>query len=285
MNPVELLTYAAPVAYAALGETINEKGGVLNLGIEGTMLSAAFAAVLVSRDTGSPWVGLAAGMTVAVIAVVLQGVFVLYLAADQVVVGTAINLLALGVTGTLFRTIFGQSGELLSVPQIPSFAGAWDPLLVLLLLLVPGVWFLLYRTRWGLALRAAGEYPPSVRAAGYSVLRLRFQALLLGGLLGGIGGSYLALGIAGSFAENMTAGRGFVAIAMVTFGRWNPIGAFAGAILVGAAESLQFLLQAREGLQVPFQALLALPYALALLVLIGAGRGKAAPASLGIPLK
>jgi simple sugar transport system permease protein len=136
------------------------------------------------------------------------------------------------------------------------------------------------RTKLGLALRAAGEFPEAVAASGFSVLKLRFGAMLVGGALGGLAGAYLSLGISGSFAENMTAGRGFVAIAMVTFGRWKPIWVLAASMLVGYAVSLQFVFQSK-GWNIPFQLLSAAPYVLALLVLVAAGRGSASPAALG----
>jgi general nucleoside transport system permease protein len=195
------------------------------------------------------------------------------------VVGTAINLLAMGLTATLFRAQFGQSGQLVSVPKLPSWHGI-DGAMALLLLAIPFVWFLLSRTAWGLAVRAAGEYPKAAEAAGFSVHRLRFSALLVGGILGGLGGAYLSVGIAGSFAENMTAGRGFVAIAMVTFGRWRPAWVFAAALLIGMAESMQYRFQTL-GWKVPFQLMIALPYILALLVLVIVGKGTVAPKALG----
>jgi simple sugar transport system permease protein len=278
-----LLAYAAPVAIAAMGETVNQKGGLLNIGLEGAMLAAAFVAMLASGASGSAWIGLAAGVGVGLVSSALQGAFVLRLAADQVVVGAAFNLLALGLTSTLFRVIYGGQGKLLSVPQVPKLGGI-DPIVVLMLLLAPACWWLIERSRWGLALRAAGGYPQALDAAGHSVYRVRFQALLFGGALAGLAGAYLSLGIAGSFAENMTAGRGFVAIAMVTFGRWKPLWVLAACLLVGYAETLQFTFQAK-GWDAPFQLFVAMPYALALLVLIAVGRGQGAPAALGIPYR
>lgn len=278
-----LLVYSAPVALAALGETVNQKGGSLNIGIEGTMLAGCFFGMATSLSTGSPWLGVLAGTGVGIALTLLQALFVLKLAIDQVVVGTAINLLALGLTSTLFRSQYGDSGKLLSVPEIPKFWGI-DVVILLLLMLAPLTAWLISRSRWGLALRAAGEYPNAAEAAGYSVLKLRLQAMLIGGALAGLAGAYLSLGIAGSFATNMTAGRGFVAIAMVTFGRWKPMWVFGACLLVGYADSLQYVFQSK-GIGVPFQLLLALPYILALLVLVGVGRGSAAPAALGKPFQ
>jgi general nucleoside transport system permease protein len=273
-----LLTYSAPVALAAVGETVGQKSGVINIGLEGMMLLGAFVAVVAAIATGSPWIGLAAAVAVGIAVSLASGWFTIGLGIDQVVVGTAVNLLALGLTGTLFRAQFGQSGQLLRVPAIPNWNGV-DAVLILLVLSAVGIWFALYRTGWGLALRASGEYPKAAEAAGFSVSRLRFGAVAIAGVFAGLAGGYLALGVAGSFAENMTAGRGFIAIAMVTFGRWNPPLVFAAALLIGYAQSLQYRFQTL-GWDVPFHFILALPYVIALLVLVAVGRGTRAPAAL-----
>lgn len=270
--------FAAPVALGAIGETVGQKSGVLNIGLEGSMLCGAFFAMLACQSTGSPWIGLLAGATVGLALTLVQGWFTVFLGADQVVVGTAANLLAQGITGTLFRSRYGQSGQLLSVPKVPSWHGV-DAVLVFMLLSIPLAWWLLNRTAWGLAIRGCGEYPRAVEAAGFSVPSLRLQGLAFSGAFGGLGGAYLALGIAGSFAENMTAGRGFVAIAMVTFGRWNPWFVVAAALLVGYADSLQFVLQAKN-IALPHEFFVALPYLVALVVLVIAGKGTLAPRSL-----
>ncbi len=283
MEFISLLQYAAPVALAAMGEVVTQRGGVINIGLEGAMLIASFFAMLVCYTTHSPYLGLVAGVGTGVATAGLFGFFAIILAADQVVVGTAVNLLALGLTGTLFRSKFGQSGQLLSVGRIPAWHGV-DPLMVLMLLSVPALWFLISRTGWGLAVRACGEYPKAADASGFSVNRLRMQALLIGGIYAGLAGSYLALVITGSFAENMTAGRGFVAIAMVTFGRWKPQFAFLAALLIGFAESLQYKFQT-YGWKVPFQLMIALPYLIALVVLVLVGRGASSPGSLGQPYR
>jgi ABC-type uncharacterized transport system permease subunit len=209
------------------------------------------------------------------------GGFTILLGADQVVVGTAINLLCLGLTSTLYRTEFGQSGQLLSVDRLPSWSGI-DPLMLTLLVGVFGSWFLIRRTGWGLALRAAGEFPQAVKASGYSVVSLRFQALIFSGIFAGLGGAYLSLVITGSFAESMTAGRGFIAIAMVTFGRWKPVYVFGASLLIGFAGGLQFWLQGK-GWNIPYQLFVALPYLLALMVLILVGKGARSPSALAQP--
>lgn len=274
------IQYAAPVALAAIGETPVQRSGVINIGLEGAMLIGAFFGVLAAFATQSPWIGLAVATGAGVLTNALFGWLTVYLGSDQVVVGTALNLFALGLTGTLYRAKFSQSTQTLSVPQVPGWHGI-DAVTVLLVVSIPLVWFLLSRTAWGLAVRACGEYPKAAEAAGFSVHRLRMSALALGGAFAGLAGGYLSVGIAGSFAENMTAGRGFVAIAMVTFGRWKPALVFVAALLIGFAESLQFRFQA-YGWKVPFQLMIALPYLVALLVLVFVGKGTIAPASLGV---
>jgi ABC-type uncharacterized transport system permease subunit len=171
----------------------------------------------------------------------------------------------------------------LSVAKIPGWHGL-DIVTVLLLLSAPVTWLLLSRTAWGLAVRAAGEYPKAAEAAGFSVYRLRFTAILIGGVFAGIAGAYLSVGITGSFAENMTAGRGFVAIAMVTFGRWRPGFVFFASLLIGLAESTQFKFQSL-GWNVPFQLMIAMPYLVALAVLVLVGKGTLAPRALGAPYR
>lgn len=283
MDWTSLLMFMTPVALAALGETVGQRSGVLNIGLEGTMLLGAFLGMIVSLHSGSPWLGVAAAAAGGLATAALLGGLCLGLGADQVVAGTGINLLVLGVTGALFRAEFGQSGQLLSVPKLPSWNGL-DVVSVGTVALALVLALLFAKSGWGLVVRACGEEPDAVEASGFSSSSIRMGALAVGGVLGGVAGAYLSLGIAGSFAENMTAGRGFVAIAMVTFGRWNPIGVLAAAAGIGYLDSLQYTLQSR-GSTMPFQLFLALPYLAALAVLVAAGRGRAAPAALGIPYR
>lgn len=283
-DALQIWQFAIPIALAAIGEVVSQRSGVLNIGLEGTMLSGAFVAAWVTFATGQPWLGVAAGLVIGVILALIQAWLVLGRSVDQVVVGTGVNLLALGASGTLFRRAFGESGQLLSLATLPKFNGIDSvmlatPLLAILLAIA------IKRTGWGLLIRASGEYPKAVEAEGYSVARLRLGAIVFGGALAGLAGAYLSVGIVGSFAENMTQGRGFVAIALVTFGRWHPIAALAAALLMGALEWLQFKLQAQGSGLIPFQLLLALPYIVALLVLVFGAKGTRGPAALGQPLR
>jgi general nucleoside transport system permease protein len=284
---------ATPLLLAATGETIAQRSGVINLGLEGIMLTGALAAALGAASWG-PWTGVA----VAVLAgMLLAGLFALVTIgarADQVIAGTAVTLGAIGLTGTIYRQAFGAAGAGLDLPTlqpvpIPGLSAA--PILgfaffaqpaptYLALLAVPVVWWFLFRTRAGLALRAAGESAAVARASGVRTRLVRAAATMVGGGFAGLAGATLVLAQVGTFAERMTAGRGYVAIAIVVLGRWHPLGVALASLAFGAAMALQFLFQTL-GLGVPYQLFLMLPYALALLALAGVvGRVKA-PADLG----
>lgn len=283
---------ATPLALAALGETVVERAGVINIGLEGVILAGAFGA-LVGASTGTLG-GIAAGLIAGIATAAVFAAFALGARADQIIVGTAITLLATGVTGTIYRTAYGPSGAALSIPTVPPLP---IPLLsdlpvigralfaqpvftYAVYLLVPALWWWMYRTHMGLALRAIGEAPDAARTAGIHTGRMRVGAVLFGGMLGGASGASLVLAQAGTFAEGMSAGRGFIAIAIVVLGRWHPVGAGLAALLFGAASALQFFFQA-SGWRAPYQLFLLLPYALTL-VLLAARRGRAvAPAALG----
>ena len=283
---------ATPLALAALGETVVERAGVINLGLEGIILAGAFGA-LVGASTGTV-AGVATGLAAGVVTAVVFAVFALGVRADQIIVGTAVTLLATGLTGTLYRTVYGPSGAALNIPtltplpvpilsELPVVGRALfaQPVFTYAAyLLVPALWWWLYGTHAGLALRAVGEAPEAARTAGIRDRRLRLGAVLFGGVLGGASGASLVLAQSGTFAEGMSAGRGFIAIAIVVLGRWHPVGVGLAALLFGAASALQFFFQA-SGWQIPYQFFLLLPYALTLLLLsVRRGRG-AAPAALG----
>lgn len=283
---------ATPLGLAALGETVTEKSGVVNIGLEGAMLCGALAASLGAFWTGSAWAGfLASGLAGALVAAAFAAV-VIGARGDQIVTGMALTLGAVGLTGTIYRLAFGPAGSALSLPV---FAAADLPVLTrvpvigralfgqgaptyLLLLLVPLCWWMLARTQLGLRIRAAGEAPEAAVAAGVNVRSVRALATVIGGTLGGLAGGALVLAQAGTFAERMTAGRGFIAIAIVVLGRWHPAGAVLAALLFGAASALQYAVQA-VGLDVPYQVFLMAPYLLCLIALIG-GRFRG-PAALG----
>jgi ABC-type uncharacterized transport system permease subunit len=283
---------ATPLALAALGETVAERAGVINIGLEGVILAGAFGA-LVGASAGTLG-GVGAALVAGVATAAVFAAFAVGARADQIIAGTAVTLLAIGLTGTLYRTMYGASGAALTIPtvaplpipvlsEIPVIGRALfaqPPFTYAVYLLIPALWWWMYRTHEGLALRAVGEAPEAARAAGVRDRRVRMAAVLFGGLLGGASGASLVLAQSGTFAEGMSAGRGFIAIAIVVLGRWHPVGVGIAALVFGAASALQFSFQA-TGWRVPYQVFLLLPYALTL-VMLGVRRGRAAPpAALG----
>ena len=290
-----MLRYATPLIFAAMGGILSERSGVINIGLEGMMLIGAFFGIYGSDLTGS-WVG---GLVIGAAAGALLGLvhaFVsVQLRADQVVSGTGINILALGVTGYVFIYHYGNQGTPPGVSRVPdvtlpgvedlSFVGGAIGHANLLtwaaLLLVPLLTLFLFRTRGGLRLRSVGEKPRAADTVGLPVIRTRYLAVTASGALAAIGGSYLSIALLGSFNENMTAGRGFIALAAVIFGGWRPWGALAGALLFGFSTALAQRLPAfSESTAVLFQAL---PYVLTLVVVAGVIGRSRPPAAIGVP--
>ncbi len=286
---------ATPLLLAATGETLSERGGVINLGIEGSMLAGALAAAIGS-SAGGPWSGLAAALIAGATLAAVFALVSVHAGADQIIAGTAITLGAVGLTGAVYRAYYGTAGAGLSIPtlapvevpvlaEIPLLGAALfaQPLTTYFAVaLVPVTWWYLFRTRGGLALRAAGESADGARAAGVRVRATRTLAVVAGGALAGLAGATLVLAQVGTFSERMTAGRGFIAIAIVVLGRWHPGGVLVAALFFGAATALQFVFQA-SGTAVPYQLFLMLPYVLALLGLAGAVGRVRAPRDLGRP--
>ncbi len=284
-----------PLALAALGEMFCERAGFVNVGLEGTMIAGALSATVAATAGGTTF-GYAAGAVAGGAVGIVLAVFAVALRTNQILTGTAVTAGALGVTSLLSHAVFGTTGAALSVPMsapvavpllssIPILGRALfaQPLITYVVVaLVPFAWWWLSWTRHGLALRATGENPDAVRASGPSPLRLQAAAVVAGSALGGLGGATLVLAQAGTFAEGMTAGRGFIALAVVALGRWHPIGIAGAALLFGASSSLQYLLQAL-GTTLPYQLFLALPYVLTLGVLVVTGRA-GEPAWLGKPI-
>ncbi len=275
--------FSTPVALAALGETIGQRAGVLNIGLEGLMLSACWIAVTVGILTGSCWLGLLAAIVGGVAINLIQGIFTVIFGADQVVAGTAINLAGLGITGLSYDFALAKNPMPTAAPQFPRFGPGIDAVLFALPILAFGAHWLLFRTEFGLVLRACGEYPPAAESAGFSVRSRRLVALAIGGAFAGAAGAYLTLGVSGVFIPNMTVGRGFIAIALVTFGRWKPVYVLGASLLVGSLDWLQVALQGRAN--IPVQIFMALPYVTALLVLIVVGKGTQSPQNLGVPYR
>ncbi len=292
------IAMATPILLAALGELLVEETGIINVGIEGAMLSAAFFALSGVYFTGSLAVGLICGVAAAIAVNAMLAALVVNLTVNQVVAGTALDILAAGITGVFYRKFFGITGKAFIVSPIGAIAlgpmakipllgpALFDqnPLVYIAFAMVPATVWMVGRTRYGLRLRAAGERPEAADALGLGVYALRWQALMASGVMTGLAGAFLTVAYANTFVENISAGRGFVALAVVILGRWNPWGVAAAAVLFGAAMALQFGLQAL-GTVLPYQLFLALPYALTLVVLAALGGQAAAPSALGAPYR
>jgi len=297
-----MIATGTPLLFGALGEVMAERSGVLNLALEGSMLAGALISFLVAWRTHHLWLGLLVGAIAGVAVALVMAFLCVSLLTNQVVTGTVLNILALGVTNFVYAQVAGTA---LSPPHVSLFPNVvipglshlrfigpvlfQNPLLVYIaILLVPASGWFLYHTRGGLALRATGEDPRAVASVGMSVLRIRYLAVLYAGLMAGIGGAYLVLGQVGFYTPNVTAGRGFVAIAIVVFGRWNPYRILGAAAFFGATEALQERLQAL-GISLPAQFLLMLPYLLVVVALLVSIRGRgevgtpAGPRFLTIP--
>ncbi len=289
---------AAPLWLAATGETYAERSGVINIGLEGMMLAGAFTGMAAGFFTASPWLGLLAGVLAGIVLAALFGILTVYFFADQIIVGAGLNLMAAGLTGFLFRRIFGVTGSALTVPsfepvtipvlhQIPlvgAFFSHQPALLYLALGLLPLASLILNRTQLGLAIRACGEHAAAADTAGLNVYRLRFACLLFCGGMCGAAGSYLSLAHANTFVEGMTAGRGFIALALVIFGRWQPWKIFLASLFFGCTNALQFQFQAL-GSKIPYQFFLMLPYILTLVVLVLVSSKTSTPADLAKPYR
>jgi general nucleoside transport system permease protein len=289
-----MLRYATPLIFAALGGVLSERAGVINIGLEGMMLMGAFFGAWGADASGSWALGLAAAVAAGGGLALLYAVFAISLGANQLVAGTAVNFLGLGITGYLFVRVYGTKGTPADLPALPTvdfpldgvplIADAIGQLGVLVwvaLALVGLVWLAVFRTPAGLNLRAVGEHPTAADTVGISVGRMRYAAVTASGMLAALGGAFLAIGFVNSFSQNMTAGRGFIALAAVIFGRWHPVGALGAALLFGFAQALAGRL---GGLSPSIATLFqALPYLITIIVVAGlVGRSKP-PAALGTP--
>jgi ABC-type uncharacterized transport system permease subunit len=290
-----MLRFATPLAFAALGGILSERSGVINIGLEGMMLTGAFFGIFGADLTGSWLLGALIGMAAGGVMGLIHAVLSISLRADQVVGGTGINLLAIGVTGYVFIAHYGEQGTPGDVPRAPDVTlpgiesipffgdaiGEANVLTWVALLLVPLLAVYLFRTPGGLRLRSVGEKPRAADSVGVPVLRTRYLAVISSGVLAGLGGVYLTIALVGSFNQMMTDGRGFIALAAVIFGNWRPAGALAGALLFGFSSAVAQRLPAfSESLAVLFQAL---PYVLTLVVVAGVIGRSRPPAAIGVP--
>lgn len=300
---------STPLLLACLAGMYSERAGLFDIGLEGKMLAAAFAAGAVAAITGSAWLGLLAGMAVSLSTALLQGVAAITLKGNQLIAGVAINMLAAGLTTFLGQTWFSQGGrtpplgeggrfvpitlpfanELAGVPILgPIYADLISGhyiLVYIAFIMVAVTAFVLYRTRFGLRMRAVGENPKAVDTAGISVVRLRYQAVIITGLLCGLAGAYFSIAQGSGFGNNMTAGKGYIALAALIFAKWKPVPAMFTCLLFGFLDALQIRLQSAQlfGIEVPVQAIQALPYVLTVVLLAGFIGKAVGPKAGGVP--
>jgi simple sugar transport system permease protein len=292
------LRTTTPLLLAALGELYSERSGVLNIGLEGIMLIGTLVGFLVSYFTGNAWLGVLAGSLAGSLIALIHAVLSVTMGVSQVVSGVGINILCVGLSMTIYRVVFGPSlikapmatglqpvhlPVLSDLPVIGPVLFQQLPLVYIAFALAPITWFVLFRTELGLKIRAVGEHPLAAETVGVSVAGIRYFTVLLCGFLTGMAGTFLSLGLLNIFLDNMTAGRGWIALAVVILGRWSPFGILGAALFFGFADAIQLRLQAL-GFNVPYQFLLMIPYVLTMLALISAvGRRSAAPGALGKP--
>jgi ABC-type uncharacterized transport system permease subunit len=288
---------ATPIILAALGGLYSERGGVINIALEGIMLAGAFTAAAVTVFTHSPWIGLLAAILAGILVGAVHGVATIIYRADQVVCGTAINILFLGVPALLSGALFDSTGATPQLPRdqvlpdtaifnpqtSPVMASIFNqkPIVYIALMTVAVSYYVLYYTRFGLRLRAAGENPEAADTAGISVVRTRMTGVLVSGALAAMGGAYLSIGQNSLFTRNMTAGRGFIALAALIFGKWDPVGAFLACLFFGLAEAIAIRMQGT--VNIPNQFIQIIPYVLTIVVLAGLIRRATPPRSIGVP--
>jgi ABC-type uncharacterized transport system permease subunit len=288
------LRLATPLILAALGGMFSERAGIINIALEGMMLAGAFTAAAVTYAAGNPFVGLAAGVAAGMLIAGIHAIASIRYKADQVVTGTAINILMLGLPAFLSGAFFLSSG---STPQLPKdHLIPWTPI-VIAIVLVPLSWYVLYKTPFGLRLRSVGENPEAADAAGVNVSRIQYCGVLLSGALAGIGGAYLSIGQSSLFTRNMTSGRGFIALAALIFGKWRPVQTLLACLLFGFTEAISIqmqgaiklpaffatLLRQTPGDDIPIQFIQMVPYLLTIIVLAGFIGSSRSPRALGIP--
>ena len=290
---------AVPLVFGALGGVIGERAGVVNIAIEGQLLFGAFAAAITASLTGSPWAGLLAAMVAGALIALVLGLFAITYFVDQVIVGVVLNVLVIGLTNFLFRQVLTPNADTLNSPDrfqamplpilgdIPLIGPIFfrqTPLVYVLYVVVALVAFALYRTRWGLRVRSVGEHPLAADTVGIKVNRTRYRTILLAGAIAGMGGAYFSLVSVAGFNREMTGGAGFIALAAVIFGKWDPIRATLAALLFGFASNLQGVLSA-IGSPVPSQFMLMLPYLVTIFAVAGLVGRSRPPAADGIPYR
>jgi ABC-type uncharacterized transport system permease subunit len=286
---------ATPLIFGTLGELISEKAGILNLGIEGTMFLGAFVGFAVAFTSGSLWIGLLAAILAGVLAGLLMAVLTVSLGLNQHVSGLGMTLMLTGLSLFFYRIVFGERSVQPSIKAFATLKPFGDipvigpiteqyALTYIAILLIPIFWWLIFRTSFGLQIRAAGENPEAADAAGVNVFRTRYIALGLAGGLMAVGGAFLSMAQLGSFTFGIVNGRGWVCIALIIFANWHPVRVLWGALLFGGLSALQLRLQS-TGLKLPYELFLALPYLMTILALTLAGRNVSGPAAVLKPYR
>jgi simple sugar transport system permease protein len=293
-----MIRMAVPILYAALGELVVERAGILNLNVEGAMTMGAFVGFAVARQSGNLWLGVLGAALSGAMLSILMAFLCVNLKMDQTVTGLALNIFASGFSFYIYRILY-QDFVGGNMPTVQPFAAYHIPLLseipiigrvlfsqhvlsYLAFLMVPAIFLFLYRTKYGLALRCLGENPRTVDMKGLSVKTYQYLALIFGGMMSGVGGSFLTLASAGMFVSDIAAGRGWIAIAIVIFGSWKPVNILWASLFFAFLDAFQMQFQSL-GIQIPYQLVLTLPYVLTILALIFSRRQQGAPQSLGIP--
>ncbi|MBU7042531.1 MAG: ABC transporter permease [Theionarchaea archaeon] len=286
------LRISPPIALASIGGAYSERSGIINIGLEGMILIGAFIGVVATHYVGNPWIGVLAAITAGGVFGLLHAVLCIRFKANQVVSGVGVNILALGLSTLLLQVIWGNRGASDSVPGIApitlplisdipvigDIVGRQNPLVYIMLVLVAVSWIVMFKTPFGLRVRAVGENPEAADTVGIHVHKIQYICVTISGMLSGLGGAYLSLGWLNLFSQNMSAGRGFMALAANIFGKWNPAGAFGASLLFSFTDALQIKLQ---GVGIPIQFIQMIPYILTILVLAGAVKRAVPPAAIG----
>ena len=276
------LRMALPLMVAALGGIFSERSGVINIALEGMMLFGAFVAVTVSYFTGSPWLGMLAAVLLGGLYAVIHAVACIRYYANQVVSGVALNMLATGGTVFLLNVFFGTSGTSPSAPALP-YWGSYKPTIYLGFLAVIITYYVLFHTSFGLRIRAVGEHPHAADSVGISVRKIRYICVILSGMFAGLAGTHLSLGDLDVFRQGMTAGRGFIALAAMIFGKWHPFGALGASLLFGFFQAIEIRLGGVVTL--PSEFIEMIPYVFTVIALAGVIGRATPPAAVGEPFK
>lgn len=272
---------AAPIMITALGGMFSEVTGVVNIGLEGMMLMGAFTAAVGSHYTGNPFLGILAGMIAGGLMALIHGILSIKYKGNQTVSGVAINLFASGFTIFMLRVLFNQSGNSPAVQKAPQVMGMSLIVFIIYIIAAWTIWFL-YKTQTGLRMRAVGEHPLAADTVGIDVYKIRYFGVIMSGVLAGLGGAYLSIGALNQFTKEMSAGRGFIALAALVFGKWKPKGVIAASLLFGFADALQVIIQ-QYVKSIPPQFIQMIPYVLTILALAGVVGKAVAPKASGVP--